>query len=116
MYMLIMVLDDTAHMNDILRVWRDAGVSGVTILESTGINRVLPRETPNPGFMGFSQLLGSGRVGHQTLFTVIESMELAEAAFAATEGVLGPLTKPHTGIMFVVPVLQTWGMRKHEEQ
>ena len=115
MYMLIMVLDDTAHMNDVLQAWRKAGASGATILESTGINRVLPREAPNPGFMGFSQLLGSGRVGHQTLFAVIESMALAEAAKSATEDVLGPLTKPHTGIMFVVPVVQAWGVRKHEE-
>jgi len=114
--MLIMVLDDTAHMNNILQGWRNAGVNGVTIMESTGINRVLPRETANSGFMGFSQLLGTGRVGHQTLFAVIESMELAEAAKIATENVLGPLTKPHTGIMFVVPVLQTWGIQKHEEE
>jgi hypothetical protein len=114
MYMLIMVLDDTAHANDVLQAWRGAGASGVTILESTGINRVLPREAPNSGFMGFSQLLGTGRVGHQTLFAVIESMELAEAARSATESVLGPLTKPHTGIMFVVPVVQAWGIGKHE--
>lgn len=114
MYMLIMVLDDTAHMNDVLQAWRNTGVSGVTILESTGINRVLPREAPSSGFMGFSQLLGTGRVGHQTLFAVIESMELAEATKVATENVLGTLSKPHRGIMFVVPVVQAWGVWKHE--
>jgi hypothetical protein len=65
--------------------------------------------------MGFSQLLGSGRVGHQTLFAVIENIELAGAAKIATEKILGPLTRPHTGIMFVVPVAQTWGMEKDEE-
>jgi hypothetical protein len=115
MYMLIMVLDDTAHTNDVLHAWREAGVGGVTILESTGINRVLPREAANSGFMGFSQLLGTGRVGHQTLFAVIESMELAEATKNATEIVLGSLNKPHKGIMFVVPVVQAWGLWKTEE-
>jgi hypothetical protein len=110
MYMLIMVLDDTSHMNDVLTAWREAGVRGVTIMESTGMNRVLPRETANVGFMGFSQLLGSGRVGHQTLFAVIESMALAETAVAATEAVLGDLSQPHTGIIFAVPVAKTWGI------
>ena len=114
MYMLIMVLDDTSHLNQVLQAWRDAGVRGVTIIESTGINRVLPREAPNPGFMGFSQLLGSGRVGHQTLFAVIESMELAETAVSATEVVLGNLNEPHTGIIFAVPVAKTWGILKND--
>ena len=31
MYMLIMVLDDTAHLNDVLSAWDTAGVGGVTI-------------------------------------------------------------------------------------
>ena len=110
MYMLIMVLDDTAHLNDVLNAWDQAGVGGVTIIESTGINRVLKRHSADMAFVGFSQMFGSGRVGHNTLFTVIDSLELAETAVAATEGVLGDLSKPDTGIIFVLPVAKTWGM------
>ena len=109
MYMLMMVLDDSAHLNDVLRAWVEAGVKGVTIMESTGVNRVLPRPVAGPMFAGFSQIFGSGRVGHNTIFAVIDDMETAEAAVAATEGVLGDLTKPHTGIIFAVPVAKTWG-------
>ena len=110
MYMLIMVLDDTAHLNDVLNAWDQAGVGGVTILESTGINRVLRRHSADMAFVGFSQMFGSGRVGHNTLFTVIDSLEMAETAVAATETVLGDLSKPDTGIIFVLPVAKTWGM------
>lgn len=110
MYMLIMVLDDTAHLNDVLTAWDKAGVGGVTIIESTGINRVLQRHSADMAFVGFSQMFGSGRVGHNTLFTVIDSLEMAETAVAATEIVLGDLSKPDTGIIFVLPVAKTWGM------
>ncbi|MCA9897375.1 MAG: hypothetical protein H6654_05295 [Ardenticatenaceae bacterium] len=110
MYMLIMVLDDTAHLNDVLNAWDKAGVGGVTIIESTGINRVLQRHSADMAFVGFSQMFGSGRVGHNTLFTVIDSLEMAETAVAATETVLGDLSKPDTGIIFVLPVAKTWGM------
>jgi hypothetical protein len=109
MYMLIMVVDDSTRLNEILRAWKDAGVKGITILESTGVNRVLPRPTAEPMFAGFSQIFGSGRVGHNTLFAVIDELELAEAAVAATEEVLGDMTEPHTGIIFAVPVVKTWG-------
>lgn len=110
MYMLMMVLDDSTRLNEVLQGWRDAGVKGVTIVESTGVNRVLPRSTAGPMFAGFSQIFGSGRVGHNTLFAVIDDLETADTAVANTEAVLGDLTQPHTGIVFVVPVVRVWGM------
>ncbi|MBK7894247.1 MAG: hypothetical protein WAS33_18955 [Candidatus Promineifilaceae bacterium] len=110
MYMLIMVLDDTSHLNDVLTAWDQAGVGGVTIIESTGLNRVLQRHSADMAFVGFSQMFGSGRVGHNTLFTVIEDLELAETAVAATEAVLGDLTEPDKGIIFALPVAKTWGL------
>ncbi len=110
MYMLVMVLDDTAHLSDVLNAWDQAGVGGVTIIESTGLNRVLRRHNADMAFVGFSQMFGSGRVGHNTLFTVIDSLEMAETAVAATEAVLGDLSQPDTGIIFALPVAKTWGL------
>lgn len=110
MYLLVMVLDDVAHRNEVLQAWAEAGVGGVTILESTGINRVLRRTKAQPMFMGFSQIFGGGRVGHNTLFAIVESMELAEAAVGATEAVIGDLTKPDTGVIFAVSLSETWGL------
>lgn len=110
MYMLVMVLDDTAHLNDVLTAWDQAGVGGVTIIESTGINRVLQRHSADIAYARFSQIFGSGRVGHNTLFTVIDSLELAEEAVKATEAVLGDLTEPDKGIIFALPVAETWGL------
>lgn len=116
MYMLIMVLDDSAHLNAVLDAWVGAGVKGVTILESTGVNRVLERTKPGPMFAGFTQIFGTGRVGHNTLFAVIESLDVAETAVAATEAILGDLTQPHTGIIYAVPVSKTWGMAEPYSQ
>lgn len=110
MYMLIMVLDDSTRLNEVLGAWRDAGILGITIVESTGLNRVLPRHTAQPMFAGFSQVFGGGRVGHHTLFAIVDSIALAEAAAAATEGLIGDLTKPHTGIICALPVAQVWGL------
>jgi hypothetical protein len=61
-------------------------------------------------FMGFGQLFGGGRVGHNTLFAVIDSLEIAEAAVRATEAIIGDLDGPDTGIIFAVPVTKTWGL------
>ena len=110
MFLLIMVLDDSTRLNDVLEAWKAAGVPGITILESTGLNRILPRHTAQPMYAGFSQVFGGGRIGHHTLFAIIDSLELANTAVDATESVLGDLSKPHTGIIFALPIAQTWGL------
>lgn len=113
-YLLIMVLDDSNRLNEVLEAWRTAGIQGITIFESTGINRVLPRHTAQPMFVGFGQMFGGGRVGHNTLFAIIESLELAEAAVTATEAVIGSLDNPHTGVVCVTPVVKVWGIPEED--
>lgn len=110
MYLLIMVLDDSTHLNEILDGWVDSGVRGVTILESTGLGRTLAQTGSLRMYAGFSQLFAGGRVGHNTLFAVIEDLDIAEAAVKATEAILGDLKQAHTGIIFALPVVKTWGL------
>ncbi len=109
MYLLVMVLDDVSHLGDVLNAWTEAGVPGITILESTGVNRVLQRHMPEAAFAGFSQIFGGGRVGHHTILSVIGDLAVAEQAVAATEKVVGALNEPHTGIVFALPIAQVWG-------
>jgi hypothetical protein len=104
-----MVLDDTSRLNDVLRAWEEAGVTGATILESTGLARTLERHHARGAYAGFSQMFGAGRVGHNTLFAVIDDIETAGMVATRMEGVLGNLSSPNTGILFVIPVLAAWG-------
>ena len=110
MYLLIMVLDDTSRLNDVLHAWRDAGVSGVTILESTGLARTLERHQAHGAFAGFGTVFGGARVGHNTLFAVIDNIDVAETVAERVRGILGDLNQPNTGILFVLPVLAAWGL------
>lgn len=112
MYLLVMVLDDVRHLNDVLNAWTGAGVPGITILESTGVNRVLERQQADVAFAGFSQIFGGGRVGHNTIFSVIDDLAVAETAVAETEKLLGSMSQPHTGLIFAVPIVKSWGMVK----
>lgn len=116
MYMLIMVLDNVAHLNDVLAGWEQAGVRGVTILESTGLQRVMLRHRPEAAYAGFSRIFGSSTAtGHNTLFAVVHSMIVIEAAVAATERIVGKLDEPNTGIMVALPVSRVWGVPSAED-
>lgn len=110
MYMLIMVLDDISRLNEILAVWEGKGIVGVTILESTGLHRVMLRHRPQAAYAGFGRIFGGVAPAHNTLFAVVDRFEIVEAVVAATEEIVGKLDNPHTGIMFALPVSHVWGM------
>ena len=111
MYMLIMVLDDTARLNDVLRAWEDAGVPGVTILESTGLARALEK-APARAADAPSPAPDAGHIGHQTLFAVVDDIDVAARVADHVQAILGDLNNPNTGILFLVPVLAAWGLSR----
>lgn len=114
MLQLWLVLDNPALLNDVLEAWTDIGVRGVTIIESTGVHRVRSRTSAQdaPFMLGFSRLLRTDQVGHNTLFAVVPSMEIVEQLVEATETIVGDLSQPNTGVLFAVPVAAAWGLPK----
>jgi len=109
MYMLFLVLDDSARLNEVLTAWEQAGAPGITLWESTGLHRALTRQGASPAYARFGALFGHGQANHLTLFTVIPDLGLAQTLITATEAIVGSLNEPHTGIAFALPVVQTWG-------
>ncbi len=106
-----MVLDDSSLLDQVVEAWLDAGVRGLTVLDSTGVEgaRGLSRGDALPTFLGFCRLSHTDQYCHYTLFTVADA-ETVRRVVAATEGIVGNLDAPHTGIMFTVPVSQVWGV------
>jgi nitrogen regulatory protein P-II 1 len=112
-HLLIFVLDNLEQCPVILDAWEEAGATGVTILESTGLGRlrrVLRDDLPL--LPSLRDLLASRELHNRTLFTVIEDEATLERIIAATERIIGDLTRPHTGLLFVVPVTRVLGLKK----
>ena len=114
MYLLVCVLDNPSHLKDVLDGWTQAGVLGITVLDSTGVQRVQQRMSQEdvPLFMGFGRLLRTDQYSHNTLFAVVQDMDTVRQAVAATQAVTGDLAGPHTGILFALPVEAAWGLPK----
>ncbi len=114
-HLVVFVLDNLEQCPAILDAWEEAGVPGVTILESTGLGRlrgVLQDDLPL--FPSLRDLLVSRELHHRTLFTVIEDEATLERVIAATERVIGDFTRHHTGLLFVVPVVRVLGLEKRD--
>jgi hypothetical protein len=112
--LIIFVLDDTYRCQDVLDAWEAAGITGVTILESSGLGRVRQAGMRDdlPLMPSLSDLFKHAETRHRTLFTVVQDQAKIDALVEATQSVVGDLDKPNTGFLVVLPVSQVYGRSK----
>ena len=114
-YLVVLVVDDIDDCPAVLDAWEAAGVLGVSILASTGLGRMRRAGLRDdmPLMPSLQDLFESEEVHHRTLLSVVDSQELVDKMVAIAQQVIGNLEDPHTGFLFVVPVIQAYGLGKH---
>lgn len=100
MYMVMFVIDDPSHLDEVLDAWDSIGVTGVTIIESTGINRRRRARQVGSMFMaGINRIMSSDQESHYTLFTMVHNQEIVQKCIAAAETIVGNLASPNSGVL-----------------
>jgi len=107
MYMIFFVFHDPSRLDELLTAWQDAGISGATILESTGMYRQILRHVPMRYLFGDIE-----DDSNQTLISIVESREIVLRCLAAVEQIIGDLDQPHTGIFAAWPLEIVKGLDK----
>ncbi|MGB4595790.1 MAG: hypothetical protein WBI14_07785 [Anaerolineaceae bacterium] len=100
MHMIFFVLDDPDKLIDILTAWENVGITGVTILESTGFHRVTRRAFP----MRYMPAFYGNEDSHQTLMAIVRDEAVISSCLEATEKIVGDLNSPNTGIFTAWPL------------
>jgi hypothetical protein len=105
MYMVLLVLDDPERLDEILDAWEAIGVSGVTIVDSTGINRRRLAKQVGTTFMaGINRLMSGDQESHYTLLTIVNGEPIIQECQEAVEKIVGDLNKPNTGVLAAWPL------------
>jgi nitrogen regulatory protein P-II 1 len=115
MYMVLLVLNDPELSDRLLEVWEEAGVSGITILPSSGLGRTRRRielRDDIPLIPSLKSLLEPEESFSRTLFSVVSDEPMVDRLIAATTQVVGDLSKPGTGLLAVIPLVRVLGMDK----
>jgi nitrogen regulatory protein PII len=110
--LVVLIVDDPNHCGAILQGWEDIGVSGVTILESTGLGRLRRGALIDdlPLMPSLSDFDISNEERHRTLLSVVHDEVIVEKMIAVVEQVIGDLDEPNTGFLFIVPVIKAIGL------
>jgi nitrogen regulatory protein PII len=116
-YMVILIVNDPDHCPAILEAWEEIGVSGVTVLESSGLGHyrhsILQEDTPL--IPSLSNLFQGGEKHHRTVFSVVDSQEMVNRLIDEAQQIIGDLETAHSGFLFVVPVERVIGYGKGRE-
>jgi hypothetical protein len=116
--LIYLVVDDPLKVDEVVQLWIDKGVSGLTILDSSGWARRMGKRNladDVPLFPSIRGLMRGQERTNRTLFSVVPDGWDIEDLIEATEEVLGPLDDPDTGILFVVPVSVVKGLKPRVE-
>jgi nitrogen regulatory protein P-II 1 len=100
MFMVMFVLDDPERLDEVLEAWEAAGISGATIIESTGINRRRVARLVGTTIMaGINRMMSSDEESHYTLFAIVPDEAVVGKCLAVAESVVGDLNQPNTGVL-----------------
>jgi hypothetical protein len=112
-YLILMVLHDTSCLDDILNAWEGCGVSGITILPSTGLARLRQKNALRddlPLIPRIEDILQHAENSNRTLLTIVHGDDMVDKVVAATQEITGDLNLPNTGILVVLPVARAYGL------
>lgn len=99
MHMIMFILHDSAHLDDVLASWSEIGVTGVTLVESTGAYRRQQISRLGARFLfAMPRMVDTEQASH-TLFTIVPNQQTIDACIAAVERVVGNLDEPDTGVL-----------------
>lgn len=112
--MVVLIVDDPDDCGPILTKWESIGVTGVTILESSGLGRLRRAGFKDdlPIMPSLEDLFQQEEVRHRTLLSVVEDSDKVAEMVEAAQSILGDLDVEHSGFIFVVPITKAYGLGK----
>ena len=117
MYMILLILHDPDLLEEVLKEWQEAGVSGATIVFSAGMSRFRQMEGMRediPLMPSLDDFYEAPPTLSRTIFTIVKEESMIERVHAATQRVVGDLTRPDTGILIALPVLKCYGVEERK--
>jgi nitrogen regulatory protein P-II 1 len=116
MYLILYVSKDVTQAEEMLDVWIKAGIRGATILESSGLTQSAQSTRSLREDFGLvvslRKLLQPDEVQHRTLFSAIPDEATLQKVVAAANEHVGDWNSPDVGVLFVLPILQAYGLNK----
>lgn len=104
MKLLVLVLNKINRLEDLLKEFINIGITGATIIDSTGMARALHDDLDDiPLFGSIRMLINEKHPFNKTILVVLKEEQLKPTIECIKETV-GDFSKPDVGILFTLPI------------
>ena len=114
MYLLVLILDRSADLENILTRFREIGVLGATIFDSAGVGRTTLYGSDAPIIASLKRIIARQAVYNHTMISVIKTRDTLDRAMDAAKEVVGDFTLPDRGIMFTIKLEDVVGFMEEQ--
>lgn len=111
MKLLVYVMNKVELQETFLVQLKDRGIKGATIIDSTGMGRVLAGNEDRDIIGSLKFLFDNPRAESRTFLMALEEEQVA-VVMDIIDHVAGDLSRPNTGIVFTLPIDQIKGYKK----
>lgn len=108
--MLVLILNKTELLDELLIAFSDAGINAATVLNSVGMAQQLSKLEEDRIVATLRPFLASDHTENKLVFTIIKKEDIPIARQTVRE-VIGDLSEPDTGILFAIPTIFTEGIQ-----
>jgi nitrogen regulatory protein PII len=109
MKLFVIILNHVEYLEDLLSALLEIGISGATILDSTGMGRVLTTQIPI--FAGLRDAFPNATPVNKTILVVVNEDQIDDVEIVLEE-VCGDFEEQGVGIYFCVPLDFVKGLRR----
>ncbi len=111
-FMIMYILNHVSQMPQILKAWEDAGAPGITILDSTGINRLRQAGFRDdlPLMPSLSDLLEDKSIEHKTLLMIVKTEAEVDRFVEVAREIVSDFNNHSTGVLCVFPLARVYGL------
>jgi nitrogen regulatory protein PII len=116
--LIVAILTNLQTCHDVIHLWEELGVPGATILDSIGMRHLKERHAHRddlPLIPSLRSILEQEEFDHHTVFSVVPDALDVDDLIRHTEELVGDFEAEHTGLIFVMPVLQVRGLRRNAQ-
>ena len=108
MELVIIVLNKTDLLDELLTEFMNNDLSGATVLDSSGMGHLISNQFPM--FSMFAELDDEKENNSKTILKVVRSIEERERTEELVEKIIGDFKDPDTAIMISLPVSSAKGI------
>ena len=115
MYLLVNVLERSEQLPTIMEQFAKIGITGSTVIDSTGMGRVLMRTRATlPVMQQINKVTTDLESSNKTILTVIKEKQRLDKAIKIVKSLCGDLGQPGKGILFTLPLDRIEGVTELE--